>query len=341
MTPHTARTYLRTLLAASLVCGLLLAAAVILVDPYGLFGTGLFPAVILTNRSQKIEALRTMDPAPEALIFGSSRMFRADPDVVQTRTGLRSYNASISYARPEEHLALLRVVMEDLHIKPRLIVVGINAAEFNHDPIDPQTITHPLLRKKLPITTTTYFRTIATTLKERVNPGMVRDLFTSLLFRFSAPPLQVTFLENGMRTPMESDTDNRTERLSLSVPGAINLYSTGNDLSPERVSHFRTFVSYAAAHGVRVHAIILPTAASTEAAIAQTSTYRAQLQELRALFTELAATTPTFTMTDGTSPGTYQADPDDFADATHPKETLLRTLLDFSLKQAGLASPPL
>ncbi len=330
MAPTPEQRFIQTWAIATLLCGLFLGALVVLVDPYGLFGTDLFTPVILTNRTQKIEAMRTMQPRPEAFIFGSSRVFRMDPDQLTALTGLTAYNASVSYARPEEHLALYRVITEDLGIRPKLIVVGLSVGEFNHDPIDPQTITHPLLRTKLPISRTTFLRTVAATLKERVNPGMVRDMVTSIFFRFSSPPSQVTFQENGMQISAEPNAD-RSERIRLSIPGTIRFFNTGADLSAERLAWFSDFVTRATAAGTRVHVLLLPVAEAAREPILEHTAYQTHLETLRTWMADLAAHAPGMTVTDGTTPSTYGADPNNFADATHPQEQVLQALLHFTL----------
>ena len=95
--------------------GGLLSAGVI-VDPHGLFGTGRYPVLVATSRSEKVASLATASP-PQALIFGSSIMMRVDPAVVERLTTLTTFNLSVDSGKSEDFVALLDYGVRDLRLE--------------------------------------------------------------------------------------------------------------------------------------------------------------------------------------------------------------------------------
>ena len=108
--------------------GGLLSAGVI-VDPHGLFGTGRYPVLVATSRSEKVASLATASP-PQALIFGSSIMMRVDPAVVERLTTLTTFNLSVDSGKSEDFVALLDYGVRDLRLRPRLAIVGLSPRTF-------------------------------------------------------------------------------------------------------------------------------------------------------------------------------------------------------------------
>ena len=108
--------------------GGLLSAGVI-VDPHGLFGTGRYPVLVATSRSEKVASLATASP-PQALIFGSSIMMRVDPAVVERLTTLTTFNLSVDSGKSEDFVALLEYGVRNLRLRPRLAIVGLSPRTF-------------------------------------------------------------------------------------------------------------------------------------------------------------------------------------------------------------------
>jgi len=59
----------------------------VVVDPFGLYGTGIFPQFTFNRYSNLRNLFAKYEPKPEALIIGSSRVSCIDPDVVTELTG--------------------------------------------------------------------------------------------------------------------------------------------------------------------------------------------------------------------------------------------------------------
>lgn len=108
-----------------LVTMLLVMALNFVVDPFGIFGTGLYPIVSSNRYSQVRELLEVSDPPPEALIIGSSRVVCIEPDQVENITNLTSLNCWGPAATPEIYYATIRMALEEYHVPVKMIVVGV------------------------------------------------------------------------------------------------------------------------------------------------------------------------------------------------------------------------
>ena len=68
----------------------------IVVDPFGIFGTGLFPTAIESDRSAKISLLEKLPYNPDILIMGSSRSRPARPKELERLTGRTGFNSGVT-----------------------------------------------------------------------------------------------------------------------------------------------------------------------------------------------------------------------------------------------------
>lgn len=318
------------LLATTIFLAVILAAA-ILVDPYGIFGLRLVEPLVLTNRDEKLSFLRAMDPPPAAIALGSSRVFLLDPDRIERLTGLRAFNASVSYARPEEYLAMTRYIVEDLGIKPKLIIIGANVGELNHDPIDPQTITNSKLRRYLPISKKEQMATMFAVLKERFNPAMVRDIFVALFYRARGyPEDRVSFLPNG-RQDFDPALSSDHEKIARRIPSAVRLFAGETELSTERKRYFRDFVEFAKKHNIEVRIAILPMPPIFVDVIEKETHYRALYEEFATFLKDVASGHANLRIFDTTSFESYEGDPWGFNDPTHPNADTIDRITDLML----------
>ena len=323
--------FIATVLLATAIFLTFILAAAILVDPYGIFGLRLVEPLVLTNRDEKLSFLRATKPAPDAIIPGSSRVFLIDPNRIERLTGLRAFNASVSYARPEEYLAMTRHIVEDLGIKPKLVIVGVNVGELNHDPIDPQTITNSKLRRYLPISKKEQVTTILAVLKERFNPNMVRDIFLALFYRARGyPGERVTFLSNGVQE-FNRSAPPELEKIERTLHTAIRLFSSETELSENRIKYFAAFIRFADEHGIEVRVAILPMPPRVVEALKAETLYPKLLEDLKSFLEGETRAHANLRVFDATELYLYNGDPQDFNDATHPGPVNLDRITDFIL----------
>jgi hypothetical protein len=90
------RRFVIGMLGAALAVVLSVLSFNILVDPFGTFGTHIFPTAIANDRAVKITLLEKLPYNPDILILGSSRSRPAQPGVLKELTGRTGFNAGIS-----------------------------------------------------------------------------------------------------------------------------------------------------------------------------------------------------------------------------------------------------
>ena len=86
---------LALVLVTALVMGGVLALNVI-ADPYGSVGTHYFPTVTTSDRTVKADKIEQLKEGPELVILGSSRSMRYEPEYLEEKTGLSTFNAGVN-----------------------------------------------------------------------------------------------------------------------------------------------------------------------------------------------------------------------------------------------------
>lgn len=83
-----------------LVVGALSTAAVVALnafaDPYGSLGTHILPTLTTSDRTVKADAIEDLEKGPELVVLGSSRSMRYEPEYLEEKTGLRTFNAGVN-----------------------------------------------------------------------------------------------------------------------------------------------------------------------------------------------------------------------------------------------------
>ncbi len=110
-----------------------MAALNVLVNPFGLYGSGGFHQKIPNFRQDKLELVAQAKPAPDTLVLGSSRVMCISPEQVEGYIGGSVFNFGMVNAKPEDCYSALRLVVEDLGIPIKKIVLGLDHAALNAD----------------------------------------------------------------------------------------------------------------------------------------------------------------------------------------------------------------
>src|SRR5271166_4412422 len=90
--PAADHAFLRACVGSWLTLCVLTAAAVLLLDPLGTLGTGLFPSVIWRDRDEKAAAYVRSDPKPAVVLVGSSHVMSLPPGCASELLGARAFN---------------------------------------------------------------------------------------------------------------------------------------------------------------------------------------------------------------------------------------------------------
>jgi len=302
---------------------LLIFALAVMVDPHNDFGTDIFKPLVMTNRTEKLETISNLSPKPDIIIFGSSRVFSMDPELIENITNKKTYNASVSYARPEDHWTMANYIVNDLKIKPELIIVGLNLGELNNDNIEPQTINNKNLIKYLNANPSVKLKNIFRSLKDSINQGYIRDIFVSI-FKLNIKPnrtgLQTQdFLPNGQIVSFSSHPEkNQPETdFSKTYSHAFGLFNGLDKLNPTRKLYLENFISFCNQNDIKVKIALLPMPAQTLEKLYIKTNYTNIYQEFLRYTGELHSAYK-FDFYDFSTVEKFNGLEYDFDDATHP-----------------------
>ena len=238
--------------------GGLLSAGVI-VDPHGLFGTGRYPVLVATSRSEKVASLATASP-PQALIFGSSIMMRVDPAVVERLTKLTTFNLSVDSGKSEDFVALLEYGVRDLRLRPRLAIVGLSPRTFTsmeNEGFDDRLLANDRLLRYVPMNPAVRALRRAAVYLGTLDWTYMNDVTRSLQASRAKAALgatKYTFERDGfLRTEESFNTRGWYERWAgrkpdAGVPG----------LSAERTRYFEIFRALCREFGIELIVIVTP-----------------------------------------------------------------------------------
>jgi len=255
------RGFVRTFLATFAgLCGATI-LAMLWLDPLGVFGTGRAPAMIVRARDDKAAAFVQCQPAPQALILGSSQSHTLRPACVSELTGLPAFNFAVDAARSEDLLAISRFAQATAPGALKLLIIGVDPVLFfNADQRGELLAQSPHLRRYAPMRTS-------------VLPFLGPELlgWQSLTLAVASaqrqlepnpPPPAQSFGPDGLIhgerwDPQAGQTPKQLEqRIKRSIRIYANIYSNFTQLDAWRVEIFRELLGDAARRGIAVHAYI-------------------------------------------------------------------------------------
>ncbi len=120
------------------------------VDPYGDFGSGRFPAVVMDSRREKIRLFRRYKPEQvTGLTFGSSRAMLLEPRLLNAGFGGRFFNFAVENAYTEDFLALYRWSVGQ-GARPKTVIVAVDVVGLHENDIpDPMFNRIPEMKAQL------------------------------------------------------------------------------------------------------------------------------------------------------------------------------------------------
>lgn len=129
--------FLTRFLAFVVLFGVLYQAIVMVVNTDGYYRFRIFPVTIPEERIRKLDAFDAYvkQGRVEGLILGSSHARRLRPALFQQRTGLRTFNFSVSSGNIDDELALYRYA-RSRGCRPKAIYVDIDTFTLNDWPND-------------------------------------------------------------------------------------------------------------------------------------------------------------------------------------------------------------
>ncbi len=203
-------------------------------------------------------------PRPEALIIGSSRIMKLDPELVERMTGLPTFNAGVNTAMTEDYYVLLRYALEHAHLPLKLVIVGVDVDAFHdREPINdyllqPNLLGSYLQKGEARHATWKRFTTL-------FNGYQTKLSFVSLWDSLIHKHKEVYHFEpNGYLHFDKFEAERATghydldSKIAVTVDQYLRRYEGYNRLSAERLDYFERMLRYAREHQLRVLVFLTP-----------------------------------------------------------------------------------
>jgi CelD/BcsL family acetyltransferase involved in cellulose biosynthesis len=335
--------FLSLFLVALATLSFLYAAAVLVVDPRGDFGTAVFPVVELDARTEKMQLFEqyigTMHP--DGLILGSSRAMKIRPGTLDAALGQHFFNFSVDNARADDYLAIYRwVCQHNVRLKSLILSLDVEALH-NDDQPDPGLTRNEALFKALEQGalpsdgSPTQRSSLSATLQSM---RLYRSMFTitylddtvrsiRLFLQPQSRPLPLLEFEHDgyLRYRLwESQRAAGTFQFDHDMERCLYKYVTRfqgmTALSSKRTAYLRQLIDDAQANGTKVVIWLTSLHPMTERHLATSTPYITLLNATRDSLASLRQDTgvPTF---DFSVPAHYNGTPDGWYDCAHIDET--------------------
>jgi hypothetical protein len=306
------RRFLRRLVAACAAWAGLVAVLNEAVNPYGIYASHLFEPIVLHSRTDKMRLYREFEPAPDIVVFGSSRSFTISPAEIRRLTGRIAFNASVHGGIPRDYLAFLRYMVA-LRKVPRIAIVCVSVELLRSnllqgfEPYDPLTRYDPHARSEP-------FSGLATLLSLQHARASLHLLATDEKGR-GLPHYR--FDKDGLAHFNEPRPLDEAVDSYLDGPWAPSFFDF-DELDRGHMSALTEFLVMCRQHGVRVIAYLPPYQPRAEAIYQRSSrlpVLRAQLLEQLGAFEERSLISAVYDFSDIAS---FGGTPAMFHDAAHP-----------------------
>jgi hypothetical protein len=242
---------------------------VTIVNPRRVFWGRSFPEIMPNSRALKLDLLQKYNAARpvELVVLGSSRSMKLSPDLLESITGERTFNAGVFSAAPNDYLSIYRV-MKRRRIVPRTLVVGLDA-----EALDPATTPAPdfdtnlELKSALEGTVPNLPARIwhwVNLYKETLTPYYIEDISKSISIRFNPRPPLFEFQSNGheedriLDTQIQSGVYPQAEKVKRCEESLQAKFYNFHNVSPELQSDLKQLLSEATGDKVRVVLWITP-----------------------------------------------------------------------------------
>jgi hypothetical protein len=328
--------FLRSFLLTLVIILVTVVALVIVVDPLGVFRTGLLPPVLYFDRDQKVALFRERKPPPEVFVLGSSRSKTIPPSCLEHLTGRAAFNFAVFGAGTEDYVAILRFLKGRDGGRGMLFFVGAEPEGFRGEGgVRPALAGSWALARYAPGTGSRHAR--RTMVGELLGWQSVSAAFRSIGRHFSRQRQmksdQVLEPDGLQRYPAaeaawQAGTFHNAPLVTAALPGVLGQYPAFDHLDPVRVGYFRIFLYEARHMGAEVVAFIPPMHPEFVRAAANTP-WGARTEDVIALFRELESS-GMLRFVDTRDLARLEADPAAFVDVEHflpPVATQLASVL--------------
>lgn len=286
---RASRRFTRVFLAA-LAAGLGLSAALAwYTDPLRTFGTGRVGAFVTEEFDLKPEAFLQLEPSPQAIVLGTSRVMKFKPACVAELTGHAAFNFGLNASRVEDWSAAYRFVRARGRAPIRALVIGADVDGFdNRAETEPRLLSSKHLRAYVDDSWNMSWGVAA-----RALFGWQAFKYGLLLLWYEARPSsrprpKMRFDDRGFviydRWERGADRDEAFDKNAGKLRDQLS--GRGFDaLSPRRVALFQDMVRTAHAEGATIDVFIPPL--TSEFAGLRSGPLASRIQDLEAMLTGL------------------------------------------------------
>lgn len=304
-----------------------------IVNPYGDYGTKFFRPLVQTPRNDKVYLLSQMDPKPEAVVIGSSRVMRLEPAYLKPVFGYDFFNFGVNSAMPEDYLAILRHYEAARGKPPAMVVLGIDIYSFTDAlPMDSRLRNCPELFNQLPeeqgSTLNQWKRSIVRNVKlfrENFKYSLLKDSLRTLkmdLWDGGRGDGHFDFLENGMmvdRLTKQEGADGTFDlekEVDFHKVDYARRYAGFESLSPKRSAYFESFLKICEEKQIKLVVFLTPLHPDLATDLAENTTFTARKKDVVAYVNQqcLKNNVPFFEFSDIRS---FQGIANEFHDGVH------------------------
>lgn len=306
-----------------------------LVNPLNYYQSSYFQPLVQTTREEKVAHLSTMHRAPDGIILGSSRVLKIEPAYLKDRTGRSFYNAGVTHAHAEDHVAMLRFFRQRFARWPDYIIIGIDEFAFSaNESIDRDLIATPQLARQIED---------SISWRDQLQPyrSLVEWQQTSLSLRSFR---QHVLLQDARDKNESIQSDGKIvyhlrekqiadgkydfqSALNYSIREYSQIVSRFKAVCPRRLSLLGDTLKLCAKSGSKIVLIFTPIHPQLYLRLAVDPNYDKRLAELRDAINRIASDTNS-TVYDFTDPKTFDGENSMFIDGIHPLESNTRRMVD-------------
>ena len=277
-----------------LATGLAVSAGLALyVDPLATFGTGRLPPLLTNEREDKPKAFLRLDPSPQAIVVGSSRVMKLAPSCITELTGLPAFNFGFSNARVEDWDAVVAFYRDRSHAQLQELIIGVDVESFDNTETDRRLLSSTYFSSYLGGDSHISWDTASRALfsMQALSSSMTsirRYLRTGTALHYTTGPdgfLTYPDWEEAVREGTFKQEPHIVELASRLQQEAVN--NDFRKLSPSRVARFINLVKWAHAARVTVDVFIPPLHPAIVTAQAKGGQLVARTQELNTILLDL------------------------------------------------------
>lgn len=253
----------KKIFTAVIVCSLVITSGIMamnyVVNPHGKYDSNVLPSLVWTGRSDKATLLEELDEHPEVLVLGSSRTMKIDPEFIEEKTGLSSFNAAVNSANAEDYYTMLRYSLDTLERKPKYIILGIDVEAFhNNTPFDDRLLFNKTLSKYLNAQDRISFQEMFTSL---LSYEETASSLVSLYYKLNEYPNRSTYYDDDgfLHYTQKSGTvtdENYDSKIEDYIERYLARYEGYTQLSEKRKDYFEKFLTLADEENIQVIAFI-------------------------------------------------------------------------------------